>query len=89
MRVKNIKTLDLQGITNHIWSRWWELDLGKEFLEYYIVYDKNDEILAFCNDLDELSKFVDVKKKFLKFRFKTNDFIYVKIPNIVKIYKFI
>ena len=58
-------------------------------MEYYIVYDKNDEILAFCNDLDELSKFVDVKKKFLKFRFKTNDFIYVKIPNIVKIYKFI
>ena len=53
-------------------------------MEYYIVYDKNDEILAFCNDLDELSKFVDVKKKFLKFRFKTNDFIYVKIPNVVK-----
>lgn len=58
-------------------------------MEYYIVYDKNDEILAFCNDLNELSKFVDVKKKFLKFRFKTNDFIYVKIPNIVKIYKFV
>ena len=48
----------------------------------------NDNVLAFCDGLDELSKFVNREKKALKFKFKTNDVVYVKIPHLAKIYKF-
>ena len=61
---------------------------GKEILEYYIVYDMNDNVIALCENLEELSKFVNKEKKILKFRFKTNDMLYVKVPNLIKIYKF-
>ena len=57
-------------------------------LEYYVVYDFNDNIIAYCNDLDELSIFVNRRKKELKYRFKNKDIFYVQVPKILKIYKF-
>lgn len=61
---------------------------GKEYLDYYVVYDKDDNIIALCDDLDELSKFVNRRKKELKYRFKDRDMYYIQVPNLLKIYKF-
>lgn len=58
-------------------------------MEYYVIYDKNDEIIAFCENLDELSKFVNRRKKELKYRFKNKNVYNIQIPNLLKIYKFI
>ncbi len=52
------------------------------------MYDKEDNILAFCDNLDELSKFVNRRKKELKYRFKNKNLVYVQVPNLLKLYKF-
>lgn len=57
-------------------------------MEYYVIYDKNDNLIALCEDLDELSKFVNRRKKELKYRFKNKDIFYIQVPNLLKIYKF-
>lgn len=57
-------------------------------MNYYVVYDKDDNIIALCDDLDELSKFVNRRKKELKYRFKDRDMYYIQVPNLLKIYKF-
>lgn len=57
-------------------------------MEYYVIYDKNDNVIALCEDLEELSKFVDRRKKELKYRFKNRDIYYIEVPNLLKIYKF-
>lgn len=73
---------------NHYLEQMRGIRFGKEYLDYYVVYDMNDNIISFCNDLDELSNFLNKEKKILKFRFKTKDVVYVKVPNLIKIYKF-
>ena len=55
---------------------------------YFIIYDNDDNIIALCDNLDELSKFVDRRKKELKYRFKNKDVVFVEVPKILKIYKF-
>ena len=57
-------------------------------MDYFIVYDKNDNIIALCEDLDELSKFVNRRKKELKYRFKSKNIYNILVPNLLKIYKF-
>lgn len=57
-------------------------------MEYYVIYDKNDNLIAYCENLDELSKFVNRRKKELKYRFKNRDLFNVQVPNLLKIYKF-
>lgn len=57
-------------------------------MDYYVVYDKDDNIIALCDNLDELSKFVNRRKKELKYRFKDRDMYYIQVPNLLKIYKF-
>ena len=57
-------------------------------MEYYVIYDKDDNLLAFCENLDELSKFVNRRKKELKYRFKSKDTFCIEVPNLLKIYKF-
>ena len=57
-------------------------------MEYYVVYDKYDNLIAYCDNLDELSNFVHRRKKELKYRFKTKNLYYIQIPKVLKIYKF-
>jgi len=76
------------------WSGRWELDPNKNnqeriILEYYVIYDKNDNLLAYCENLDELSKFVNRRKKELKYRFKDKNIFNIQVPVLLKIYKFI
>lgn len=58
------------------------------FLEYYVIYDKNDNLVAYCENIDELSKFVNRRKKELKYRFKNRNLFNIEVPNLLKIYKF-
>ena len=63
---------------------------GKEILDYYVIYDFNDNIIAYCDNLEELSKFTNLKKKYLKFHFKDREFLrYVYDNSYRKIYHFI
>ena len=55
---------------------------------YYVIYDKNDNLIAFCDNLDELAKFVDRRKKELKYRLKNKNEYHIEVPNLLKIYKF-
>ena len=57
-------------------------------MEYYVIYDNNDNIIAYCENIDELSLFVKRKKRELKYRFKDKDVFYIQIPSLLKIYKF-
>ena len=57
-------------------------------MEYYVVYDKNDNIVAFCEDLEELSIFVNRRKRELKYRFKNKNIFCIQVPTLLRIYKF-
>lgn len=58
-------------------------------MEYYVIYDLCDNIIAYINDLDELSKFTNIEKKKLKYRFKNRIFLnYIYDNSYRKIYKF-
>ena len=56
--------------------------------DYYVVYDKNDNLIAYCENIDELAKFVNRRKKELKYRFKSTNLFNIKIPNLLRIYKY-
>lgn len=57
-------------------------------MEYYVIYDKDDNLIAYCENIDELAKFVNRRKKELKYRFKSTDLFNIKIPSLLRIYKF-
>lgn len=57
-------------------------------MEYYVIYDKNDNVVALCEDLEELSIFVNRRKKELKYRFKNRKIYCIEVPVLLKIYKF-
>lgn len=58
-------------------------------MEYFVIYDKSDNIVAFCEDLDELSRFVNRRKKELKYRLKNKNTFQIQVPFLLTIYKFI
>lgn len=57
-------------------------------MEYYVIYDKDDNLVAYCENLDELAQFVNRRKKELKYRFKSTNLFNIKIPVLLRIYKF-
>lgn len=58
-------------------------------MEYYVIYDFNDNIIAYIDNLDELSNFTNFQKKYLKFHFKNRKFLnYIYDNSYRKIYKF-
>ncbi len=59
-------------------------------MEYYVIYDLNDNIIAYINTLEELSLYTQLRKKQLKYKLKNKDFIYYIYSNTYrKIYKFL
>lgn len=58
-------------------------------MDYYVIYDLHDNIVAYCDNLDELSKCVNRRKRELKYRFKNRNIYYIQFPYILKIYKFL
>lgn len=57
-------------------------------MEYYIIYDKDDNLIAYCENIEELSIFVNRRKRELKYRFKNKNIFNIQVPNLLKIYKF-
>lgn len=58
-------------------------------MDYYVIYDLNDNIIAYCDNLDELSKCINRRKRELKYRFKNKDIFQVQMPFVFNVYKFI
>lgn len=44
--------------------------------EYYIIYDSNDNIIAYCDDIDELLRYTGIRKNNLRSRLKIKDYYY-------------
>lgn len=57
-------------------------------MEYYVIYDLNDSVISYCDNLDELSVFVNRRRRELKYRFKNKNIVYIQSPIVLKIYKF-
>lgn len=57
-------------------------------MEYYIIYDKDDNLVAYCENIDELAKFVNRRKRELKYHFKSKNLFNIQVPKLLRIYKF-
>lgn len=55
---------------------------------YFVIYDYKDNIIAYLDNIFELSMFVNRPVRKLKYRFKTQNCVYVEDKHILKIYKF-
>lgn len=59
-------------------------------MEHFVIYDLNDNIIAYIENFEELSLFTQLRKRQLKYKLKNNDFIYYVYDNSYrKIYKFL
>lgn len=59
-------------------------------MEYFVIYDLKDNLVAYIESLDELAIYTNLKKKQLKYKLKNKEFIYYIANNCYqKIYKFI
>ena len=57
-------------------------------MTYYVIYDKDDNIIAYADNLLELCSFVDRPIKYLRFHLKNKDLFCIEKPKLLKIYKF-
>ena len=58
-------------------------------MEYYVIYDLNDNVVAYIDTLDELATFTNLRKKQLKYKLKNKSFIYYIFEDTYrKIYAF-
>lgn len=57
-------------------------------MEYFVIYDLNDNVVALCEDLEELSLFVDRPIRELRYRFKLKNVFQIQLPKVLNIYKF-
>ena len=57
-------------------------------MEYYVIYDKDDNLVAYCENIEELSIFVNRRKKELKYRFKSTNIFNIQVPRLLRIYKY-
>lgn len=56
---------------------------------YFVIYDLNDNIIAYIDDLVELSIFVNRPIRELRYRFKLKDTFQIQSPKVYNIYKFV
>lgn len=59
-------------------------------MEYYVVYDNEDNIICYLDNLFELNRFLpNYRLRDLKRRFKNNEFIRIIVDkSILNVYKF-
>lgn len=65
--------------------------IGKDYLEFYIIYDLNDNIVAYIDTKNELSAYTGLRIKDINYKFKHSLFDYIFFDvfnNRYKIYKF-
>lgn len=59
-------------------------------MEYFVIYDLEDNIIAYVDSLEELSLVTKLRKRQLKYKLKNKNFIYYIYGNSYrKIYKFL
>lgn len=59
-------------------------------MEHFVIYDLNDNIIAYIDNFEELSLFTQLRKRQLKYKLKNKNFIYYVYDNSYrKIYKFL
>lgn len=59
-------------------------------MEHFVIYDLEDNIIAYVDSLEELSLFTKLRKRQLKYKLKNKNFIYYIYGNSYrKIYKFL
>lgn len=57
-------------------------------MDYFVIYDLNDDVVALCDSLEELSLFVDRPIRELRYRFKLKNVFQIQVPKVLNIYKF-
>ena len=58
-------------------------------MEYFVIYDLKDNIIAYCDNIDELTLFTNLRKAQLKFDLKNKAYVYYRYNHSYrKIYKF-
>ena len=60
-------------------------------MEYYVIYDINDNIVVYLDNVKALSEFTGLRVKDINYKFKNAslDFIYVVLDNIkYKVFRF-
>lgn len=62
--------------------------VGKDNLDYFVIYDLNDNVIAYIDTLEELSLFVDRPIRELRYRFKFKNVFQIQVPKVLNIYKF-
>lgn len=63
--------------------------IGKDKLEYYLIYDLNDNLIAYIDTKKELSNFTGLRIKDINYKFKQKNHIYSFLnKKIYVIYKF-
>lgn len=56
---------------------------------WFVIYDLTDNIVRYCDDLDELVNFTKLRKKQIVYKFKNRDYIFYQVNgSYCKIYKF-
>lgn len=45
-------------------------------MEFYVIYDKYENIIAYCDNIEELISYTGIRKNNLKSRLKTKDYYY-------------
>lgn len=45
-------------------------------MEYFVIYDKDENIIAYCDNIDELISYTGIRKNNLKSRLKIKDYYY-------------
>ena len=58
-------------------------------MDYYVIYDLEDNIVSYCDNLEELVKFTHRRKKYFRYQFKKREFVYFQCyDTYLKIYVF-
>lgn len=56
---------------------------------YFVLYDLEDNIIAYFDCIEELAIFVNRRVRQLRYEFKERNFVYIQDKNVFKVYKFI
>ncbi len=57
-------------------------------MEYFVIYDLNDNIIAYIDTLEELSAYVNRPLRELRYRFKLKNIVQIQVPKVLNVYKF-
>lgn len=57
-------------------------------MEYYVIYNSNYNVVAYCDNLLEVSKFVNRSFRQLKYKFSKSNCVQVQQPRLLIIWQY-